>query len=152
MLGATYSPEGVVMSLNRTVIHPGGMTAESGRWSHASSIVLGGSRLIFVAGQTARREDGEPFPPDDFQAQFQRVYESLETVLDEAGASFDTVVSMRTFLTRRQDVPMCMRLRDREHDRLFPEANFPPNTLDVVEGLADPRQLIEIEVVAVVPE
>lgn len=139
------------MSLDRTVIHPLGMTVESGRWSHASSIAIGGCRLIFVAGQTARHEDGEPFPPDDFEAQFERVYESLETVLSEADASFDAVVSMRTFLTRREHVAPCMRLRDRSHDRLFPDANFPPNTLVVVEELADPRLLIEVEAIAVVP-
>jgi enamine deaminase RidA (YjgF/YER057c/UK114 family) len=139
------------MSLDRTVIHPRGMTAESGCWSHASSIAIGGARLIFVAGQTARYEDGQPFPPEDFEAQFERVYESLETVLRNAGASFAEVVSMRTFLTRREHVASCMRLRDRAHDRLFPDGNFPPNTLVVVEGLADPRLLIEVEAIAVVP-
>jgi enamine deaminase RidA (YjgF/YER057c/UK114 family) len=61
-------------------------------------------------------------------------------------------MSMRTFLTRREHVAPCMRLRDRAHDRLFPRANFPPNTLVVVEGLADPRLLIEVEAIAVVPE
>lgn len=139
------------MSLDRTVIHPRGMTAESGRWSHASSISVGGCRLIFVAGQTARHESGEPFPPDDFEAQFERVYESLELVLGEAGASFDAVVSMRTFLTGREHVAGYVQLRNRAHDRLFPAANFPPNTLVVVEGLADPRLLIEVEAIAVVP-
>ncbi len=138
------------MRPDRTVVHPRGMTAESGRWSHASSIAIGGCQLIFVAGQTARHEDGEPFPPGDFQAQFARVYESLATVLGEAGASFDAVVSMRTFLTRREHVAPCMRLRDREHDRLFPNGNYPPNTLVVVEGLADPRLLIEVEAIAVI--
>lgn len=137
------------MNLDRTVIHPKGMTAESGRWSHASLISVGGLRLIFVAGQTARDEAGRPFPADDFEAQFQRVYESLEVVLREAGATLAAVVSMRTFLTRREHVAAYARLRNHAHDRLFPDGNYPPNTLVVVQGLADPDLLIEVEAVAI---
>lgn len=138
------------MNLDRSVIHPGGMTAESGRWSHASSISAGGVRLIFVAGQTARHEDGTPFPPDEFEAQFRRVYESLEVVLGEAGATFEAIMSMRTFLTRREHVAAYAQLRNDAHDRLFPDRNFPPNTLVVVQGLADPNLLIEVEAIAIV--
>lgn len=139
------------MEPERSVVHPEGMTPESGRWSHASSVPIGdGHRLVFVAGQTARRDDGSPLPDDDFEGQFRQVYESLATVLASAGASFEDVVSMRTFLTRRGDIEVFSRLRNRAHDALFPSGNFPPNTLVVVESLAHPSMLLEVEAVALV--
>ena len=67
--------------MGRQMVHPSGATAESGRWSHASLVDLPGARLVFVAGQTARREDGSPLPADDFERQFQLVYENLSAVL-----------------------------------------------------------------------
>lgn len=139
------------MALERNIVHPGGMTRESGRWSHASSVVIGEAKLIFVAGQTARRLDGEPLPADDFEGQFRLVYENLGLVLESAGASFEAIASMRTFLTRREHVAAFTRLRDVAHDELFPDRGYPPNTLVLVDGLSDPRMLIEVEAVAVVP-
>jgi enamine deaminase RidA (YjgF/YER057c/UK114 family) len=138
------------MKLERNYLHPGGVTGESGRWSHASSVVIGNARLIFVAGQTARREDGQPLSDDDFEKQFRRVYDSLGLVLSEAGATFDAVTSMRAFLTRREDIEAYTRLRDAAHDVLFPAGKYPPSTLVVVDGLAHPQMLLEVEAIAVV--
>lgn len=138
------------MGLERRVLHPEGLTAESGRWSHAISVSVGaGQRLIFIAGQTARAPDGNPLHGADFQAQFMCVYESLKTVLRSAGASFSDVVSMRTYLTRREDLGTFGRLRNAAHGDLFPTGNYPPNTLVIVEGLAHPSLLLEVEAVAV---
>lgn len=127
------------------------MTAESGLWSHGICVTVGAAKLVFISGQTARHADGRPLPDDDFEAQFERVYESLELVLHEAGASFDDVVSMRTFVTRRTDIETYSRLRNAAHDILFPDQNYPTNTLVVVEGLADRQMLLEVEAIAVVP-
>ena len=135
---------------DRQVVHPWDATPESGRWSHATAVNVGSARLVFVAGQTARQRDGRPIGPD-FEAQFRLVYENLEAVLRAAGAEFSHVVSLRTFLTRRSDVASFRALRDRTHDSLFPGGNHPPNTLVLVEGLAEPDMLLEIEGIAVVP-
>ena len=136
--------------MGRQVVHPSGATAESGRWSHASLVDLPGARLVFVAGQTARREDGSPLPVEDFERQFQVVYENLSAVLASSGATFADVVSMRTFLTRSSDIPAFRRLRDEAHASRFPDGAYPPNTLVVVSGLAEPEMRLEVEAVAVV--
>jgi enamine deaminase RidA (YjgF/YER057c/UK114 family) len=135
---------------DRHVVHPTDATRESGRWSHASVVTMGHARLIFVAGQTARQQDGTPIGPD-FEAQFRLVYDNLNAVLRAAGAEFSHIVSMRTFMTRRADVPTFRALRDRAHDSLFPHGNHPPNALVLVEGLAEADMLLEIEAIAVVP-
>lgn len=132
------------------VHHPKSITRESGRWSHASSVILGTTRLIFIAGQTARQPDSAPLPGDDLDEQVRLVYANLGAVLADAGASFDSIVSMRTFLTKRENIGAFAQLRDVLHDSLFTNQKFPPNTLVVVSGLADPRMLVEIEAIAVV--
>lgn len=137
------------MPLERSVVHPHGMTPESGLWSHASSVRVGGARLVFVAGQTARRQDGLPLAADDFDAQFRLVYENLEAVLRAAGASFADIVSMRTFLRRREDAPRFSALRDEAHRGRFPDGSYPPNTMVIVEGMAHPDMLLEVEAIAV---
>lgn len=127
-----------------------GTTAESGRWSHACVVVVSNAQLIFVAGQTARREDGSTLAGDDFDGQFRLVYENLDAVLAAAGGSFKDVVSMRTFLTRAEDIPRFRQLRDAAHDVRIPTGTDPPNTLVVVDRLAEADMLIEIEAVAVI--
>ncbi len=136
--------------MRRQVVHPIGATAESGRWSHASLVDLAGVRLVFVAGQTARRKDGSTLPPEDFESQFRMVYENLDAVLVASNATFADIVSMRTFLTRRADIPAFRRLRDDVHGDRFPDGAYPPNTLVVVSSLAEPNMLLEVEAVAVV--
>jgi enamine deaminase RidA (YjgF/YER057c/UK114 family) len=138
--------------MRRQVVHPSGATAESGRWSHASYVDVPGVRLVFVAGQTARREDGSTVPRDDFANQFLLVYQNLAAVLAAAGATFADIVSMRTFLTRRADIPEFRRLRDQAHADRFPDGAYPPNTLVVVTGLAEPEMRLEVEAVAVVQQ
>lgn len=133
------------------VVHPDGVARASGRWSHAISVAMAGERLVFVAGQTARQPSGEPLPADDFDAQFDLVYENLGRVLASAGAGFADVVSLRTFLVRHADVARFSELRDRRHGELFPAGEDPPNTLVVVTGLAHPALLLEIEAIAMTP-
>src|SRR5687768_10313575 len=134
----------------RHVVHPWDATPESGRWSHATVVNLGTARLVVVARQTARQRDVQPAGPD-VDAQFRLVYGNLEAVLRAAGAEFAHVVSLRTFMTRRTDIPRFRALRDQTHDALFPAGNHPPNTLVLVEGLAEPDMLLEIEAIAVLP-
>ena len=138
------------MGIERHVVHPDRVTRESGLWSHASSVRLPGARLIFIAGQTARRQDGTALPGDDFDAQFRLVYENLEAVLAASGARFADVVSLRTFLRRAGDIERFWALRDEAHRQRFPGGNYPPNTLVVVDRMAHPEMLVEIEAVAVV--
>ena len=137
--------------MRRQVVHPSGATTESGRWSHASFVDVPGARLVFIAGQTARREDGSTLPGTDFERQFRMVYENLSAVLQASEATFADIVSMRTFLTQRADIPAFRRLRDEAHADHFPDGAYPPNTLVVVSGLAEPEMRLEVEAVAIVP-
>jgi enamine deaminase RidA (YjgF/YER057c/UK114 family) len=133
--------------MQRRAFRPKTLARSRGAWSHAVN-VSGAKTLVFVAGQTALDADSAMVGVNDFAIQFDRVYENLGVALRAAGADYPALVSLRTFLARAQDVDDFVRLRDDLHRRLFPAGDYPPNTLVVVERLALPEMLIEIEAVA----
>lgn len=104
--------------------------------------------LVFVAGQTALDAEGSLVGAGDFNAQFDKAYQNLRVALRASGADFSTLVSLRTYLTRAEDVEAFVKLRDELHKDVFPAGDYPPNTLVVVERLAVPGLLIEIEAIA----
>lgn len=126
---------------------PGSMLPRGlGRWSHTAT-VGSGKRLVFIAGQTSHDADGAIVGEDDFPTQFRQVYRNLRLALDTIPADWSDIVSLRTILTRQADVVTFRSMRDADHDRLFPDGRYPPNTLIVVSALADPELLLEIEAV-----
>ena len=135
----------------RRVLRPAGLTTACGAWSHVLVVdAPGGGTLIFVAGQTALAADGTVVGTGDFAAQFERTYANLGVALAAAGAGYADIASLRTFLTRDDDVERFVALRDARHRLLFPAGDNPPNTLLVVRRLALPELLIEIEAIAAV--
>jgi enamine deaminase RidA (YjgF/YER057c/UK114 family) len=135
----------------RTFSHPAHVGAEPGAWSHAVSIDLAKvSRLVFIAGQTALNENGDFADAGDLHQQFERVYENIERVLSDSGATFAHVVAFRTFLTKEVEAAEFRSLRNDRHRRLYPDGDAPPNTLVVCDRLAEPEILLEIEVIAAV--
>jgi enamine deaminase RidA (YjgF/YER057c/UK114 family) len=103
--------------------------------------------LIYVSGITARQADGTIVGVGDIEAQTRQVLENIKTILAEAGATMDQVVSMLTHVRDAKDINKVSAIR-REY------FGDPPPTSTTVEisRLYDPQQLIEITVVAAVPE
>ncbi len=70
---------------------------------------------------------------------------NLRDALAEAGAAFDDVIKLTTYVVKQEDAQKGRGLVGRRFK------NHPPaNTLCVLQGLADPRFLVEIEAIAVV--
>jgi len=61
------------------------------------------------------------------------------------------VVKFTTFLTRHEDFGPFGEWRKSEYARLFPDGIYPPNTGVVVQALARPGMLLEVEAIAVKP-
>lgn len=108
-------------------------------YSHAARA----GHLLFVAGQVAQDPDGNLVGAGDFEAQAGQTFENLKRILDEAGGRLSDIVKMTTYLTRAGDIEAFRAVRN----TFFTEP-MPPNTLVVVESLANPDFLIEIEAVA----
>jgi enamine deaminase RidA (YjgF/YER057c/UK114 family) len=132
-------------------LHPDGVHGELGAWTHAVAVdPQRASRLVFISGQTSVDASGAVVGPGDLEAQFHQVYRNLGRVAEACGGSLDRIVSLRTFLTRREDVERFRALRDRVHRELFPRGNYPAHTLLLVSGLALSTLLIEVEAVVAV--
>jgi enamine deaminase RidA (YjgF/YER057c/UK114 family) len=101
--------------------------------------------LVFLAGQGPVSAEGELVGEGDFEPQVRQTFENVRTVLEEAGASLDSLVKLTVYLT---DIG---RLRDygRIRAELLP-GRPPASTAVEVAALALPGMMVEIEGVAVV--
>jgi enamine deaminase RidA (YjgF/YER057c/UK114 family) len=133
----------------RRVLTPKGDGKPIGMYSAGFEVDAG--RLVFVAGQVAMDATGRVVGEGDIAAQAAQVYRNLEAILAEAGSGWRDVVKFTTFLTRHEDFGPFGDWRKKEYARLFPDGVYPPNTGVVVQALARPGLLLEVEAIAVKP-
>ena len=100
-----------------------------------------GMRVIHVSGQVGVDPRGKLQPT--FEKQAAQAWKNIGQVLKSAGMTYKDIVKMTTFLTDSRFVVPNRAVRDQ-----FITAPYPASTLLIVQGLADPAMLIEIEVVA----
>lgn len=115
-----------------------------GSYSHGYKIEIGDAVLIFTTGQIAMDKSGNVLYPDDPAKQAEFVYESLEKILNQAGASLDDVVKTTVFVTDMADFPEISKVRNR-----FLKNSEPVSTLVEVKKLVKEGCRVEIEVIAV---
>jgi reactive intermediate/imine deaminase len=127
----------------RTTLSVTAIAAPRGRYSHA---VMAQGRTLYVAGQVPINADGEVVGADA-ATQARQVLSNLAAVLKTASATLADVVKTTVYLTNLDDRAAVGEVR-RAH---FP-GDSPANTLLVVAGLADPRYLVEIDAIAVLPD
>ncbi len=109
-------------------------------YSHAAKA----GDTLYIAGQVAQDADGNLVGGGDFESQVRQVYANLKNIMEEAGGNLNNIVKMTTFLTHYDYIETYRSVRN-EH---FPEP-CPPNTLLIVESLALPDYMIEVEAVGV---
>lgn len=117
------------------------------QYSHA--VRADTSRIVYLAGQIAVDEGGGIVGPDDCAAQTGQMFRNIERVLAAAGASWGTVVRLTTYLVRPEDIPAYRAVREELFSGLFPSGDYPAHTLLVVQALAAPEYLVEIEATAI---
>lgn len=108
------------------------------------SHVAKAGKTLYISGQVARGKDGKLVGRGEFETQARQVFTNLKNVLEEAGGSLQHIVKMTTFLTHSHYRNCFQNVR-----RDFFTEPFPPNTLLIVQSLAMPEYLIEVEAVAV---
>jgi reactive intermediate/imine deaminase len=102
--------------------------------------------LVFVAGQTGRHPaTGEV--GKDIREQTRNTLERIKVILAAAGTSLDNVLSAMTHLTRVQD----LAAYNEEYAKYFP-TDKPARTTVTVASLNSPELLIEITVIACIPD
>lgn len=89
--------------------------------------------------------------PEGAEEQAAVAFDNLESLISASGLTFPDIVQFRTFLVGRAAMAGFTRARDERFKDWFGSSPPPPNTLVIVQGLADPRALVEIEVVGALP-
>src|SRR5262245_47534830 len=127
-----------------TYINPTGLTRPTG-YTHVVKSAPG--HTIYISGQIAFDRDGNIIGAGDFRAQTVRVFENLKAALAAAGATFEHVVKVTTFVTDMKNAPILREVRANYFGK-----NPPAGTLVQISGLVIPELMIEIEAIAVVPD
>ena len=129
----------------RTVIFPRDTQANYEAYGYSAAVKSGG--FLFVSGQVGvDREGNVELEPG---AQFDLAFSNLEKVLEAAGCSFEDVVDVTTFhvdMFAHFDKFAAAKLK------VFPEAPYPNWTSIGVVSLADQSLLLEVKVIASLPE
>jgi enamine deaminase RidA (YjgF/YER057c/UK114 family) len=127
-------------------VNPPGLARPSG-FAHA--VVATGSRVIFLAGQTAIDVTGA-VPGGTVVAQFEHALANLLTALRAAGGSAEHLASLTIYAVDLVDY----RAHSREIGEVWRRLagrEYPAMAAIGVSGLWDPAALVEIQGYAVVP-
>lgn len=103
-----------------------------------------GARYLFVAGQVGATVAGEI--PEDPARQHQLAWENVLAILGAAGMDHRSIVDAHVYITDRSHIGLYRETRDR-----MLKGHRPAATLLVVSGLADPKLVMEVSVVAAAP-
>ncbi|MFM9885219.1 MAG: RidA family protein [Burkholderiales bacterium] len=133
--------------MKRRAINPAALSVPTG-YSHVSTVTGGTS--IYVSGQIAFNKEGQIVGLGDVGAQAKQVYENLGACLKAAGASFKDVVKLVSYVVNlTPEKATAVRAVRREY---LGDAPFPASTMVGVTALVNPDLLIEVEVIAFVPD
>ena len=131
---------------DRTVITSSQAPQPLGAYSVGMSVSPG--KLVYVAGQVSVDSSGNLVGKGDVVAQTRQALENIGHVLAAAGASFTDVVEFTTYVVGRPSVQGYIQGRSEVYPDLYPDGDFPANTLLVVAGLVNENFLVEIKAVA----
>ena len=127
-------------------LNPQGLSKPTG-YTHVV-VVPRSSRLIYVAGQTARNAAGEIVGKGDLRAQAVQAMENLKAALAAAGATMADIVKLNYYVVnlKADQVPIIREARSKYLSTEHP----PAATLVGVTALAQDDLMIEIEAIAAV--
>ena len=106
-----------------------------------------GGVLVHLTGQVAWDASEALVGPDDVVAQTEQAFRNIDALLREVGGAMRDVVNVTTWFVREGDLPAIQTVRARWLDF----APAPASTSVRVAGLGDPRFLVELTPVAIVP-
>jgi enamine deaminase RidA (YjgF/YER057c/UK114 family) len=70
--------------------------------------------------------------------------------VDALGKPVGPYSQFTTYLVHSQDIARFYRWREQNYPKMFPDGNYPPNTLLIIDRLVQEQFLIEIQTIAAV--
>jgi len=107
--------------------------------------VTGAQTILFISGQVAYDDKGQPAHAGNFAEQARATYSALKAQVEAGGGTLSSIVKLTTYL---------VDIRHRNDMAAIREEFFgkkgPASTLVGVTALAQPGWLIEVEAIAVI--
>ncbi|HKH11990.1 MAG TPA: RidA family protein [Rubrobacter sp.] len=103
-------------------------------------------RTVYVSGQVAMDAEGAVVGEGDAKAQTEKVLQNVAAVLEEADGGLDDIVKVTVFITDMVHYDEVHEARRRHFG-----GPYPASSMVEVSALIDPRLLVEVEAVAVIP-
>jgi enamine deaminase RidA (YjgF/YER057c/UK114 family) len=122
-------------------INPRGLKAPFGAFSNAAGAPSG--RTPHISGRIAADDRGEIVGEGDIAAQTEQ---TLHNILRSVGGTSDDIVAVTVFVTDMSGLAAIHEVR-----RRFFKPPYPASTLVQVKSLIDPRMLIEINAITIIP-
>jgi 2-iminobutanoate/2-iminopropanoate deaminase len=110
------------------------------------AVITQGGRTVWLAGQTATRDQAGNDIAGNFEAQVRAIFAAIDATLKRIGGTLANMVTMTVFINDPRHGDRFVELRK----ELFPDGNYPASALITVSHFARPGMLIEIQGVAVV--
>ncbi|MGI9491515.1 MAG: RidA family protein [Geminicoccaceae bacterium] len=111
-------------------------------------VVCARGTMVFVRGQVGQDLDtSKSVAIGDATGQAEQAMSNIETLLSEAGSSLDQITKITVYLTDPRHREEVYRVIGR---RL--KGVFPVSTGLVVQALARPEWMVEVDVIAVIPD
>jgi enamine deaminase RidA (YjgF/YER057c/UK114 family) len=134
--------------LQKTVVQPDDVY-KSTAYPFSQAIRVQAGEFLFIAGQPSMDVDANTIGIGDMVAQTHQVYKNLGNILESVGATFSNVVELTTFVVGRENLPAHLEVISELYPILFPDGNYPADTVAIVDGLYIEEFLLEVKAVAV---
>jgi len=109
-------------------------------------VITEGGKIVWVAGQTATRDNAGNDISNNFEAQVKQVFSQIDTVMKRAGGSLANIVQMTVFIKESRYGDRFVEMRK----DTFQNGNYPGSALITVTNFARPGIEIEIQSIGVV--
>ncbi len=133
--------------MSRKSLNPAALSAPTG-YSHVTTV--SGGTAVYVSGQIAFDQAGQVVGRGDMGAQARQVFENLKAALAAVGATFKDIIKLNTYVVDiTPERVAAVRTVRRDY---FGDGPYPSSTTVGVTGLVHPDLMLEIEVIAFVPD
>lgn len=108
------------------------------------AVITQGGQIVWLAGQTALRDENGNDLSGNFDAQVHTVFGLINKTLQRVGGSLADIVTMTVFINDARNGDRFVELRAKH----FPNGNFPASAMITVSNFARPGMVLEIQAVA----
>jgi len=122
-------------------LNPKTVSKPLGAYSH-SALIPANAELLMIAGQVGVDPKGKL--QDGIRKQAEQAFRNIVEILKANGMQKRDLVKINTYLTDPRNIEAYRAARK----KLIGDAIQPPSTLVIIDGLAAPEMLIEIEAMA----